>query len=91
MVLILLLTPSGLPVWISPCSLTKSQSCKNFLLNRFLLPFHNPDLIFRQPIQFIHQRINLFICCIDLALDGVFFGSGLCSGLLFVQFQHFFH
>jgi hypothetical protein len=41
-------------------------------------------------IQLIHQIINLFICRIDLTLDGGFFGCGLCSGYLFVQLQHFF-
>jgi hypothetical protein len=51
-------------------------------------PFHNPHLLFRQPIQLIHQLINRSIGGGDFALEAVGFLGGL--GIAFVQFEHAF-
>lgn len=57
----------------------------NFIRRPFL---HNPDLLFRQPVQFVDQPVNLAVGGVNLALlDGLIVGS-FGGGQLPVQGQH---
>jgi|GEM_PF-5705909 len=49
---------------------------KKVLTSR-LLPLHNLYLLFRQPVQLVHQLINLFVARVDLALEGGLLMLGL--------------
>jgi len=64
-------------------SISKEQkSCQLFL------PLHNFNFLCRQPIKLIHQRIDLPIRGLDLALQRGLLVLDLCRGQLLVQDQH---
>ena len=52
------------------------------------LRFHNPDLLFRQPLQFVHQPVDLPVRGLDLTLDGSLLVAGSSGCQLLVQLQY---
>jgi hypothetical protein len=51
-------------------------------------PLHDFDLLFRQPIKLIHQRIDLPVRRLDLAVPRGFLVLDFCRSQLLVQGQH---
>ena len=51
------------------------------------LSFNNPDFVYRQPVQLIHQRVNLLVGRGDLALDGFQLVRRLGFGEVLVSFS----
>ena len=54
----------------------RKRACKPkpvmHLRSALLLCLHDPDLLLRQPVQLVHQRINLTVGRLDLALQDGF-------------------
>ncbi len=50
--------------------------------------FHDLDFFLRQPVQFVHQRVNLPIRRLDLVLIHLAVGGGARRGQALVQLQH---
>ncbi len=42
-----------------------------------LRPFNNFDFLFRQPVQFVHERVDLLVGDLDLALNALACGLAL--------------
>jgi hypothetical protein len=40
-------------------------------LAKYTLAFHNPDLLFRQPVKLVDLSVYLEVCGLDQALDGI--------------------
>ena len=55
--------------------------------SRLVLSFHNLDLIFRQPIQRVHQLVDVLVCRVDLALNCGLFVVGFGGSEILVQVQ----
>lgn len=51
-------------------------------------PLHHCNLLFRQPVQFIHQSVNLPVGGIDLTLDESFIVTGFRVRKLLVKGKH---
>ncbi|CAG1011163.1 hypothetical protein ANRL4_04339 [Anaerolineae bacterium] len=54
-------------------------------------PFHNLDLVVGQPIQLVHQRVDLPVRRVDLALNQCLVMGGFGGGQTRVQLQHGIH
>lgn len=67
---------------LNPCNpFPKSVVCLSAAL-------HNPDLVFRQPVELVHQGVDLGVRGLDLALQhGLFVGRVGCGQLL-VEGEH---
>ena len=57
-------------------------------VSSFTSSFHNPHLLLRQPIQFIHQLINRLVRRGNLPLYHRLFRRGVCGGEALVQIEH---
>jgi hypothetical protein len=55
------------------------------------LTFYNLDLLLRQPVQLVHQRVDGAIGGVDLPLDQIAVMGGVDRRELLVQRQHFVH
>jgi len=51
-------------------------------------PLHDPDLLLRQPVQLIHQPVDLPVGGFDLALEMGLFVRRFSGGELLVQGEH---
>jgi hypothetical protein len=65
-----------------------TRACQTALVGSVVPPFHDSDLFLGQPIQLIHQRVDLLIGGLDVALVELLVGGDGGGGHFLVQVQH---